>query len=127
MREPVMKGSGFYNAHSELQAASSAASDVILNRALQAVLVPRDRPLTLADFGCSQGHNSMRPLGRAIDVLRSRSAPSREVTVFHTDLPKKWFQVAVHAARDGGRHYERLHPATLLRCNNGVWTTLHSV
>ena len=59
MREPVMEGRGYYNKHSEVQARSAEEADGVLERALAAVAIPPG-PVTIADFGSSQGHNSMR-------------------------------------------------------------------
>lgn len=86
-----MQDAGFYNTHSELQARSVEASLATLKRALQAMPIPHAGPLMLADFGCSQGRNSMRPLGRAVDALRDRAGPDRDVMVVHTDLPHNDF------------------------------------
>jgi hypothetical protein len=86
MREPVMEGRGYYNEHSELQARSAEEADGVLRRALDAVAIPPG-PLTIADFGSSQGHNSMRQLALALDRLAERAGRSQETMVVHTDLP----------------------------------------
>ena len=86
MREPVMQGRGYYNEHSELQARSAEEADRVLRRALDAVAIPPG-PLTIADFGSSQGHNSMRQLALALDRLSARAGHGRETMVVHTDLP----------------------------------------
>ena len=59
MRAPVMQGRGFYNQHSEVQARSALEADGVLERALASVAISPG-PLTIADFGSSQGRNSMR-------------------------------------------------------------------
>lgn len=86
MQEPVMEGRGYYNAHSELQARSAAEADRMLERALDAVAITPG-PLTVADFGSSQGHNSMRPMALALDRLTERAGQGRDMMVVHTDLP----------------------------------------
>ena len=90
MREPVMEGRGYYNAHSELQARSAEEADGVLGRALAAVAIPPG-PLTVADFGSSQGHNSMRQMALALDRLTERTGRDRDVMVVHTDLPHSDF------------------------------------
>jgi hypothetical protein len=130
MREPVMEGHGFYNRHSELQARSAEESDGVLGRALSAVTISPGS-LTIADFGSSQGHNSMRQVALALDRLTERTGQSRDIMVVHTDLPHSDFTslfVMLEAASDSYRRgrdhvftsaighsfYERLLPAASL-------------
>ena len=87
MHAPIMEGRGYYNAHSELQARSAAEADEILERALSTVAIPSG-PITVADFGCAQGRNSMRPLARVVDRLAERAELGRDIMVVHTDLPQ---------------------------------------
>ena len=86
MREPIMQGRGYYNQHSELQARSAEGADGMLERALAAVTIPAGPP-TIADFGSSQGHNSMRQIALMLDRLTERMGRERDVRVVHTDLP----------------------------------------
>jgi hypothetical protein len=86
MQEPVMEGRGYYNEHSELQARSAEEADRILGRGLAAVTLSPG-PLTIADFGSSQGHNSMRQMALALDRLTERTRQSQDIMVVHTDLP----------------------------------------
>lgn len=90
MNEPIMEGHGYYNAHSELQARSAEEADRMLERALSSVAISPG-PLTIADFGASQGHNSMRPMALALDKLAARAGQDRDVMVAHTDLPHSDF------------------------------------
>jgi hypothetical protein len=127
MREPVMEGRGYYNQHSELQARSAAEADGVLGRALAAVTIPPG-PLTIADFGSSQGHNSMRQVAFALDRLTERTGQGRDIMVVHSDLPHCDFtslfvmlETATESYRRGRDHvfasaighsfYERLLPA----------------
>jgi hypothetical protein len=89
----AMEGRGFYNRHSDLQAAGIELLAPLLERTLDAVDVqgPAEAPLVVADYGSSQGRNSMRPVGQAIDRLRSRFGAERPVEVIHTDLPTNDF------------------------------------
>ena len=127
MREPVMEGRGYYNEHSELQARSAEEASEVLRRALAAVAISPG-PLTIADFGSSQGHNSMRQMALALDRLTERTGRNRDIMVVHTDLPHSDFgslfamlETAPDSYRQGREHvfasaigrsfYERLLPA----------------
>jgi hypothetical protein len=127
MREPVMAGDGYYNRHSELQAVSATQADGVLARALEAVAIPPG-VITVADFGASQGHNSLRQLAMAVDRLGGRAGPERDIMVVHTDLPQNDFtslfttlahdpgsyrhgRPHVFAGAIGQSFYERLLPA----------------
>ena len=127
MREPVMEGRGYYNKHSEVQARSAEEADGVLERALAAVAIPPG-PVTIADFGSSQGHNSMRQMALALDRLTERTGRTRDLMVVHTDLPHCDFaslfatlETAPDSYRRGRDHvfacaighsfYERLLPA----------------
>ena len=127
MREPVMEGKGYYNAHSQLQARSAEEADGMLGRALAATAIPPG-PLTIADFGSSQGHNSTRQMALALDHLAKRAVPARDIMVVHTDLPHSDFTslfVMLETSPDSYRHgrdrifasaigrsfYDRLLPA----------------
>lgn len=130
MRAPVMEGRGFYNQHSEVQARSALEADGVLERALASVAISPG-PLTIADFGSSQGRNSMRQMGLALDRLTARAGGDRDMMVVHTDLPHSDFTslfVTLETASDsylrgrkqvfasaiGRSFYERLLPAGAL-------------
>jgi hypothetical protein len=83
MTETVMRGHGYYNTHSELQARTAAVSDPALEAALQGVAIPEFGPITIADFGCSQGRNSLHPMDRALTVIGRRAGAGREFIVVH--------------------------------------------
>ena len=131
MPEPVMEGHGYYNSHSELQARSAETGDAVLRRALNTVAMPPTGTLIIADFGSSQGHNSMRQMGLALDLLTARAEKGRDIMVIHTDLPTSDFsslfvllESAADSYRRGRAHvfataigrsfYEQLLPARSL-------------
>ncbi|HEY5410364.1 MAG TPA: hypothetical protein VIJ94_06525, partial [Caulobacteraceae bacterium] len=87
----AMEGGGFYNRNSNLQAAGIALALPLLETATDAIPVEGAAPLVVADYGCSQGRNSMRPMRLAIDTLRRRIGPDRPIEVIHTDLPSNDF------------------------------------
>jgi hypothetical protein len=84
----AMEGGGAYNRSSSVQAAGIEPAAPWLTEAAGLVpLGPPDVPLIVADYGSSQGRNSLRPLGCAIGVLRERAGGDRAISVIHTDLP----------------------------------------
>ncbi len=129
MRQPIMQGRGYYNAHSSLQARSAEEADAMLERALAAAVLP-DGPITIADFGSSQGRNSLRQMALALDRLAARVA-HKDMMVVHTDLPGSDFtslfqlletephsylrgRERAFASAIGRSFYERLLPADSL-------------
>jgi hypothetical protein len=88
LQATAMEGGGAYNRSSTVQAAGLAPAVPWLTEA--AKLVPLglpDEPLIVADYGSSQGRNSLGPLGAAIGVLRERAGADRPISVVHADLP----------------------------------------
>ena len=65
-----MEGGGFYNRHSALQAAGIARLLPYLEQAARSVEIG-DEPVVIADYGSSQGRNSMAPMRIAIEELRA--------------------------------------------------------
>jgi hypothetical protein len=88
----VTEAAGSYNQHARLQAAGgSIAARFLEDAAREITAVPADRPIVMADYGSSQGKNSLVPIGAAIRVLRSRFGPERSIFVFHIDQPPNDF------------------------------------
>lgn len=85
-----MEGDGFYNRHSTLQATGIDLLLPIWRDALAQVDFDRGA-LTIADYGSSQGHNSMAPMAMAIDAIRARAAAPAPISIIHTDLPENDF------------------------------------
>jgi hypothetical protein len=72
-----------------------------LEQAAAEIAIPDDtRPIAVADYGCSEGRNSLAPLRAASRVLRERFGPDRAITVTHTDLPANDFSSLVSVASD---------------------------
>ena len=93
-----MEGHGAYNRSSRVQAAGLAAAIPLLRRAAETVpLAPAPEPVVIADYGCSEGHNSLIPMREAIAALRQRIGASRAVSVVHTDLPSNDFSALFEA------------------------------
>jgi hypothetical protein len=85
----AMEGQGAYNRSSQVQAAGLSPAVPMLELAARTVaLPPGSQPIVIADYGSSEGHNSLLPLGAAITILRQRIGPDRAISVVHTDLPE---------------------------------------
>ena len=136
-----MEGHGVYNRSSRVQAAGSAPALSLLERAAtQAALAPAPEPITIADYGSSQGHNSLAPMRVAIAALRRRAGPTRAMSVVHTDLPDNDFAALfrmlvedpesylrgdpmVFASAIGRSFYEQLLPPASVSLGWSSWAT----
>jgi len=74
-----MQGDGRYNRNTTAQAVAGHRGVPLLVAAAAAVPVPSCPvtgalgPVVLADYGCSEGHNSLAPVQAAVDALRART------------------------------------------------------
>ena len=83
-----MEGHGGYNRSSAVQASGASPAVPLFEHAAAVVPLPEaPEPVVIADFGSSEGHNSLVPLASAIRIVRDRAGPEREFSVVHTDLP----------------------------------------
>ncbi len=81
-----MVGHGFYNRNSAPQWAAIESALPWLEAALQSMDLPSaPEVLALADFGCSEGRNSIAVMQRLLPVLRRRT--TRPLATIHSDLP----------------------------------------
>jgi hypothetical protein len=88
----AMEGKGAYNRHAAIPAAGGSFAIPLLEEAArQITLDSGDRPIVIADYGSSQGKNSLAPMQTAIAALRSRVGRERPIFVCHTDLPANDF------------------------------------
>lgn len=102
----VMEGQGAYNRNVFRPAAAAVLAIPLLEQAARVVdLGTDDRPLLVADYGSSQGRNSLRPMRAAIAVLRERLGADRAIRVTHTDLPDNDFSTLFHTLRDDPESY----------------------
>lgn len=86
----AMQGDGFYNRHSGLQAANLGSALPLLVAAAGEVAADV-AAIGIADYGASQGRNSMAPMAAAIDAMRPRIGPDCPIVVSHIDLPSNDF------------------------------------
>ncbi|HUA74897.1 MAG TPA: hypothetical protein VL988_09085 [Solirubrobacteraceae bacterium] len=129
-RQSVMAGGGVYNQHSQPQHVAGDDGLPLLERACEAVALDGARTdLLVADYGSSQGRNSLAPMRAAIGSLRRRVAPEAPISIVHTDLPGNDFAALfttlqadpesylradanAFAYAAGRSFYERLFPAS---------------
>lgn len=105
----LMQGGGFYNRHGWMQAAGVAAALPALARA--AAAVPIESPMMIADYGSSQGRNSLRPMQIAIERLRAR-AMNVPITVIHIDQPGNDFSSLFALLNNTPDSYLQMHAET---------------
>jgi len=111
----AMEAGGAYNRSSTVQAAGLAPAVPWLLAAAEMVpLGPPDVPLIVADYGSSQGRNSLAPLAAAIGVLRERAGADRPISVVHTDLPDNDFSALFQTVA--------ADPGSYLRGDSNIFT-----
>ena len=82
----VMEGGGSYNLHAKIPAdGGSLGLPYVEEAARSCALLPGSDPIVIADYGSSQGKNSMAPMRAAIRCLRKRVGNERAVMVIHVD------------------------------------------
>jgi len=88
----VMEGMGAYNRYARLPASGGALAMPFLEKAVGRMAIEAEgRPIVIADYGSSQGKNSLAPIGLAIKSLRARVGPNQPLIVFHIDQPSNDF------------------------------------
>lgn len=88
----VMEGDGAYNKYARLPAAGGALALPLWEETVKSVgLEAGDQPVVIADYGSSQGKNSLLPMQVAIKTVRNRLGPNRPISVFHIDQPSNDF------------------------------------
>ena len=134
-----MEGDGGYNRSSQVQAAGLSPAVSMLESAARTVPLPAgSQPIVIADYGSSQGLNSLLPLGAAVAILRGRIGATRAISVVHTDLPENDFSVlfqtlntdpnsylqhdrAVFASAVGRSFYEQVLPSESVTLGWSSW------
>jgi hypothetical protein len=82
----VMEEGGSYNLHAKIPAGGASLALPYLEKAAQScALSPSSNPIVIADYGSSQGKNSLSPMHAAIRCLRRRIGKERAVMVVHVD------------------------------------------
>jgi hypothetical protein len=112
VRPAPMEGHGVYNRSSRVQAAGLSPAVPLLGHAARTVaLSAAPQPIVIADYGSSEGHNSLDPLVVAISVLRERVGPERAISIVHTDLPDNDFSALFRMLTTDPNSYLRGDPA----------------
>lgn len=97
-----MKPGGFYDRHSSGQRSSIEILLPWVDRATAEVQLPGGgRAITLVDYGCSEGRNSIFVLARAADALRSRGAGHPIIGVFSDLASNNFNQVLANLSSEG--------------------------
>ncbi|MGA2814410.1 MAG: SAM-dependent methyltransferase [Candidatus Acidiferrum sp.] len=82
----VMEGGGSYNLHAKVPAGGGNLALPYLETAVQSCTLPREsEPIVIADYGSSQGKNSLAPMRAAIRCLRARVGSEQPITIVHVD------------------------------------------
>ena len=102
----VMEGGGSYNAHAKSQATGGVLALPLLEQTVREMAVPDgNHPIVIADYGSSQGKNSLVPMRTAIRSLRARVGADRPVMVTHVDQPANDFNTLFDVLhRDADRY-----------------------
>ncbi len=95
-----MTGGGFYNQNSTPQWDATAAVLDYLEAAADALPLQGRGPVCLADFGCSEGRNSIAALSRPVSRLVQRT--DRPIQTIHSDLPTNDFSSLLRSLRPEG-------------------------
>eukprot|EP00741_Cyanophora_paradoxa_P020746 tig00021293_g20025.t1 len=109
-----MRGDGFYNKNSLLQRNMLETATDLLDQVAEAMDFEGRPSATLADFGASQGRNSVVALAGAVRALRRRAAGLAVHCVFN-DLPSNDWNTLARLLAD---------PACALTALGAVYTTL---
>ena len=96
----AMQGGGFYNQNSSLQAANLTSALPLLQAAAESLPISAGRGIVIADYGVSEGRNSMLPVAVALDGLRQKTSSATSISVAHIDLPSNDF-TSLFALLDG--------------------------
>jgi hypothetical protein len=82
----VMEGGGSYNLHAKVPAGGGNLALPYLEKAAEScTLRSGSDPIVIADYGSSQGKNSLAPMRAAIHCLRKRIGRERAIAVIHVD------------------------------------------
>ncbi len=107
-----MEGDGAYNRNSRVQAAGISAAVALLQEAAREVPVaPPPETVVVADYGASEGKNSLLPIATALRVLRPRAGAARPIGIVHTDLPGNDFSALFETLNNDPQSYLRDDPA----------------
>jgi cyclopropane-fatty-acyl-phospholipid synthase len=115
----AMQGDGNYNLNSALQSSNLQSAVPLLVEAARSIDIEQGRSMLLADYGASQGRNSMLPVSAAIDAMRAQRTTASPITIVHTDLPSNDFASLFTMLDEDDASYlrgrEKLYPTAIGR------------
>ena len=115
----AMEAGGFYNKYSLIPSGGGALALPHLERAVADVpLELIDEPIVIADYGSSQGLNSVATMRLAIESVRRRSGADRPIMVYHVDQPSNDFN-ALFGLLDQSPNRLTLHDSRVFPCAIG--------
>ena len=86
LADGVMEGDGAYNMHARIPAGGASLALPLLKQAVRNIALDAgNEAVVIADYGSSQGKNSLAPMRTAIEALRARLGPDRAIFVVHID------------------------------------------
>ena len=107
----VMEGGGSYNRHAKVPAGGANLALPLLEQAARNVPLDRgDQPIVVADYGSSQGKNSLAPMLTAIRALRARIGPERPICVVHIDQAANDFNTLFDVLHNDPERYSTNDP-----------------
>ena len=108
-----MKGGGYYDEHSEYQRRVAQSGLSSLADLVQGMDGLRADPLTIVDYGCSEGANSIAALRAVVIAIRRRRRDSCVVAI-HNDLPTNDFNALFHNLVQRADSYLTVHSGPIL-------------
>jgi hypothetical protein len=107
----VMEGGGSYNLHARIPAGGGNLALPLLEEAVRNItLEGGDQPVVIADYGSSQGKNSLAPMRTAIKGLRARLGPERAILVVHIDQAANDFNTLFDVLHSDPERYSVADP-----------------
>jgi hypothetical protein len=114
-----MEGKGAYNKYAKLPAGGATLAMPLLGEAIQNVHIDAGyRSVVIADYGSSQGKNSLAPMQHAIRNLRGRIGENRPILVFHVDQPTNDFNALFEVLATDSERYS-LEESNVFPCAVG--------
>jgi len=84
---PGMKAGGYYDQHSSYQRVTVESFFSWIDQTVAGMALPKEEHcFTVADYGCSEGANSILAVGRVMEAFRQRR-PQQPACGIHADLP----------------------------------------
>jgi hypothetical protein len=89
----VMVGGDYYNRHSECQQNAIQFGLPLLERAIHAIPLPDPgNAILVADYGSSEGRNSVEVMREVVRLIRRRAPESVPIAIVHNDQPANDFR-----------------------------------